>query len=274
MDHTVPPFLQEIVKTSRDIWSKGWAEANAGNISVRLVPHAADLEAMARREGTWVPLASPVPSLSGEMFLVTGSGRYLRNIELFPEKNVGVIELDRTGSAYRIIWGFQPSGGPTSELAAHLAAHSVRSRISEGIERAIIHTHSPHLIALTSVVEPDTQKLTRLLWSVHAECIVVFPDGVEVIGWEIPGTTALAERTALAFEHRRVALWQFHGVIASGRNLDSAFGLIDTVEKAASIYLMTIAAGGARQTLPAARLRELAAHFQVEPDPDILGGDP
>jgi rhamnulose-1-phosphate aldolase len=272
MDHAIPPFLQDIIKTSRDIWSKGWAEANAGNISVRLVPHAVDLESVPRREGAWVPLEPSVPSLAKELFLVTGGGRYLRNIELFPEKNVGVIEIRETGSAYRIVWGFQPSGGPTSELPAHLAVHAVRARVSKGIERAVIHTHSPNLIALTNVVDLDTARLTRLLWSVHAECVVVFPDGVELIPWHIPGTAALADRTARAFERRRVALWQSHGVIASGRNLDSAFGLIDTVEKAASIHLLTVAAGGAKQLLSVDRLRELAAHFQVEPDPEILGG--
>ena len=29
-------FLNEIMKTSGDMWEKGWAERNAGNISVRL----------------------------------------------------------------------------------------------------------------------------------------------------------------------------------------------------------------------------------------------
>ena len=33
-----PVFIQEIIKTSQDMWQKGWAEANGGNISLRLKP--------------------------------------------------------------------------------------------------------------------------------------------------------------------------------------------------------------------------------------------
>ena len=126
----IPSFLTEITKTSRDIWSKGWAEANAGNISVRLVREAIEMETLRTQPREWTPLATRVPDLAGEYFLVTGSGRYLRNIELYPEKNVGILELDDVGSAYRIIWGFQPTGGPTSELLAHLRVHGTRKRVT------------------------------------------------------------------------------------------------------------------------------------------------
>ena len=92
MTQTIPPFLVDIIKTSRDIWTKGWAEANAGNISVRLLRETVDIQSLPKSPREWVPVDIEVPDLAGEYFLVTGSGRYLRNIELYPEKNVGIIE--------------------------------------------------------------------------------------------------------------------------------------------------------------------------------------
>jgi rhamnulose-1-phosphate aldolase len=273
MTSVTPTFLQEIVKTSRDMWSKGWAEANAGNISLRLTAETVNVNISLFRPSEWVTLPVGVPSLGGEFFLATGTGRYLRNIELHPEKNVGVIEIDEVGKSFRVVWGFRPAGAPTSELAAHLQVHAVRRKLGGDSERAVIHTHAPNLIALTNALDLDTTRLTRLLWRIHAECIVVFPEGVEFVPWMLPGSAELAEATALALSKRRVAVWQFHGVLATGRNLDSAFGLIDTVEKAAAIYVRAVAAGGVRNQLSVQQLRDLAAKFRVTPDDAILNSD-
>jgi rhamnulose-1-phosphate aldolase len=266
----IPTFLNEITKISRDMWSKGWAEANAGNISLRLTQEVVQANAGLFKSSEWMALPLEVPALAGEHFLVTGSGRYLRNIELYPEKNLGVIELNRAGSAYRMVWGFKPGGAPTSELTAHLGVHAVRKEVTANGERGVIHTHAPNLIALTNALDLDTGSLTRLLWQIHAECIVVFPEGVEFIPWMLPGSLEISEATAAALNNRRAAVWQFHGIVAAGRNLDSAFGLIDTIEKAASIYVRAVAAGGVRNKLSAAQLRQLATRFNVRPDETIL----
>jgi rhamnulose-1-phosphate aldolase len=267
-----PHFLAEIIKTSRDMWFKGWAEANAGNISLRLPHESTEREAALAPTGDWVPLQERVPEVAGDVYLVTGTGRFLRNIELAPEKNLGVIEIDERGSAYRMLWGFRPLGKPTSELLPHLRVHAARKVASENMDRAVIHTHSPNLIALSIALDLDTVKLTRLLWEMHAECLVMFPEGVEFVPWLLPGSAELAEATAHAARARRVVVWQFHGVLAAGRSLDDAFGLIDTVEKAALIYLKAMSVGGIRQKLSTVQLEALAAKFDVRPDPLILYG--
>jgi rhamnulose-1-phosphate aldolase len=270
MTSSNPTFLAEIAKTSLDMWSKGWAEANAGNISVRLHQDQVSDNAAFFRTSEWVPTPVAVPELGKQVFLMTGTGRYLRNIEVHPEKNVGVIELNDEGSAYRILWGYKPKGAPTSELAAHLRVHAVRMAASDNVEHAVIHTHAPNVIALTNALDLDSRTLTRLLWQMHAECIVVFPDGVEFIPWMLPGSPELAEATARALKNRRAAVWQFHGIVGSGRNLDAAFGLIDTVEKAAGIYAHALAAGGVKNRLSVEQLRALAGHFHVRPDESFL----
>ena len=37
----------------------------------------------------------------------------------------------------------------------------------------------------------------------------------------------------------RVVLWGMHGVYGAGKTMDETFGLIETVEKAAQIYMLT-----------------------------------
>jgi rhamnulose-1-phosphate aldolase len=264
------PFLAEIVKTSSDMWFKGWAEANAGNISVRLAHEMVDNEPSFSHGGAWTELPEQLPEVAGDTYVVTGTGRFLRNIEISAENNLGVIEINDRGSAYRALWGFKPMGKPTSELLPHLKVHAIRKSVSENMDRAVIHTHSPNLIALTGALDLNTVSLTRLLWEIHAECIVAFPEGIEFLPWELPGSTELANATAHAARSRRVVVWQLHGVLAVGRSLDAAFGLIDTVEKAASIYLKAMQAGGLRHKLSTAQLEALAKKFNVRPDPLIL----
>jgi len=270
MQNSFPNCLSEIIKTSRDIWSKGWAEANAGNISVRLDPEIFQTEVAFEQRSDWIALGMDFPVLAGECFLVSGRGKYLRNIELSPEKNIGVIELDNSGRKYRVLWGYESGGGPTSELLAHLKAHAIRKKVSKGVERAVIHVHSPNLITLTYGLDLDTPRISKLLWEMHAECIVMFPEGVEFVLWMLPGSSELADATAKGLKRRRIAVWQFHGVVATGRNLDAAFGLIDVAEKAAENYLKTMAGGGVKNKLTTQQLQAIVKHFNLKPDTSIL----
>jgi rhamnulose-1-phosphate aldolase len=71
-------------------------------------------------------------------------------------------------------------------------------------------------------------------------------------------------------ERRRLVLWQYHGIVAAGPDLDAAFGLIETAEKAAEIYLKVAAVGSVGRRLSNEQLSALARRFGVEPDPEIL----
>lgn len=262
-------FLKEIIKTSGDIWEKGWAERNAGNISIRLrrdeVPGAGGEPA-----SPWQNLTQAIPEIRDEFFLVSGTGKYIRNIQVEPEKNLGIIQLDESGAKYRVVWGFCSGGRPTSELAAHLRAHAVKKTAKPGANQAIIHTHPPNLIALTYAVDLDTYSLTRLLWEMHGECIVVFPEGIEYLPWMMAGSDPIAAATAAAFQKRNLVVWQYHGIFGAGENLDAAFGLIDTAEKAAEIYIKSAAIGGVRHKLPLEKLYAIARNFGAEPAADIV----
>jgi len=262
--------VNEVIKISSDIWRKGWAEANGGNISVRMTEGSVEEFVQEVPRTDWIPVGRSYPGLAGEYFVVSGTGRFLRNIELLPEKNIGVFRLNDKGSHYQVLWGFEGNARPTSELKAHLWVHEVRKKVSGGMDRAVIHTHAPHLIALTYLQEFDSKTLSRLLWEMHTECAVIFPEGIGVVPWLMPGTTELAETSARLFETFRIIVWDRHGVMACGRNLDAAFGLIDTAEKVAMIYLRAMAAGGVKRPLSRDIILSVANHFGVQLNKDFL----
>lgn len=142
-------LIKHVAKTTRDMWDRGWAEANGGNVSLRLNQEQNDAIAHLPDTSSWIPLPIEAPGLKKEKFVFTGTGRYLRNVELAPERNIGIIELNAVGDAYRILWGFEPDGRPTSELAAHLLSHAAIKESSNNRSHAVIHTHAPSIIALT-----------------------------------------------------------------------------------------------------------------------------
>ena len=52
-----------------------------------------------------------------------------------------------------------------------------------------------------------------------------------------PGTNEMREATAEKMETSRLVVWSQHGIYGAGKDLDETFGLIETAEKAAEIYL-------------------------------------
>ena len=52
------------------------------------------------------------------------------------------------------------------------------------------------VIALTLMLPLDDKVFTRELWESATECPVVFPDGVGVVPWMVPGGREIAVKTA------------------------------------------------------------------------------
>ena len=53
------------------------------------------------------------------------------------------------------------------------------------------------------------------------------------------GTNEIGEATAAKMKEFRLVVWALHGIYGAGKSLDETFGLIETVEKAAQIYMLT-----------------------------------
>ena len=106
--------------------------------------------------------------------------------------------------------------------------------------RVVMHTHPTYTIAMNTVCSIDEKEFTHKLWQSNTEAVVVFPDGVGILPCMICGTNEIGEATAEKMKQFRLVIWTNHGIYGTGRTMDEAFGLIETVEKTAQLYMLTL----------------------------------
>ncbi len=53
----------------------------------------------------YIPLSQPMPLLANTPFIVTGSGKFFRNVQLDPAANLGIVKSTDDGAGYHILWG-------------------------------------------------------------------------------------------------------------------------------------------------------------------------
>ena len=265
MKVTDTKFAQGFIKMCNDGWNLGWHERNGGNLSYRMKKEETEeILPCLDRTGEWREIGTTVPGLAGEFFMVTGSGKYFRNVILDPEDSTAIIEIDEKGENYRICWGLVNGGRPTSELPSHLMNHEVKKEVSQGLHRVIYHAHTPNVIALTFVLPLKDEIFTRELWEMATECPVVFPDGIGVVGWMVPGGRDIAVETSRLMRQYDAAIWAHHGMFCSGEDFDLTFGLMHTVEKAAEILVKVLSMRPDKlQTITPQNFRNLARDFHV-----------
>ncbi|MBI5477928.1 MAG: rhamnulose-1-phosphate aldolase [Deltaproteobacteria bacterium] len=257
------PWLDEMAEVAAYLWEKGWAERNAGNVSVDVTPVVAGAALPA---GLHERLAASRPELGGHYLLVSGTGRRFRDLARGVPASVCLIRIDDDGAGYQVVGGDDGAqvARPTFELPAHLAVH--QSLVRRGAsERVVLHTHPTELIALTLLSGyQDEAAVNRALFSVHPEVKVTVPRGVGLAPYVLPGSEALARATVAAFERDHpVVLWAKHGCLAVGTGVVAAFDPIDTLNKAAQLVLLCRGAGQQPDGLSAADLAELVRVFKL-----------
>jgi rhamnulose-1-phosphate aldolase len=98
---------------------------------------------------------------------------------------------------------------------------------------------------------------------------MVFPDGVNVLPWMLCGTTEIGQATAEKMRTARLVVWAQHGIYGVGKDLDETFGLIETAEKAATIYLK-IAHLPILNTITDEQMRQTAEYLHLTLRPGFL----
>ena len=259
--------MQHYIRMCGDGWDQGWHERNGGNLTYRMRPEEVEQCRPYFKDtpGQWVNMGVQADNLRGEFFISTGSGKYFRNVPLAPQDNICIVEINEAGDAWRIVWGLEKGGHPTSEFPSHFLNHSVRKEATGGACRVIYHAHPANLIAMTYILPLTARGFTRALWKSATECPVVFPGGVGVVPWMVPGGSDIALATSQLMKEYDAAVWAHHGLFASGPDFDTTFGLMHTIEKAAQIYILALSAGQGRilQTIEDDDLRAIAKDFGV-----------
>ncbi|MBQ1553208.1 MAG: rhamnulose-1-phosphate aldolase [Clostridia bacterium] len=261
-DITDSRFVREMREITSNMYRQGWDERNGGNISMMLdreeVAQFLDPDKIIRTIDTGFDAAP----LAGKYFIVTGTGKYFKNVDRDPENNLGVLRIADDGKSAGLLWGYSDGGRPTSEFPAHMMSHISRLSVNPD-NRVIMHSHPTYTLSMNFVHAADEREFTRSLWRMCTECMVVFPDGIGVLPWMLCGTNEIGEATAKKMLEYRLVVWWMHGIYGCGATMDEAFGLIETVEKAAQLYMLT--AGLPRvNEISDDQLKEIAAGFGLE----------
>ena len=230
------PFMVEMIAMTANMYRLGWDERNGGNISTIITEEEAAEYLDINDTSRIVPTKTDASYLEGKIFIVTGTGRYFKNAESAPQTTFGIIRILKGGKEAAVLWGYEGGGAPTSELPTHLMGHIERLKVDPK-HRTVMHTHPASVIAMSHIHTLDENKFTKTLWRMISECIVVFPDGIGVLPWMVCGGEEIARASAEKLKQYRTVVWACHGIFGTGSSLDDAFGLIETVEKAAEIYL-------------------------------------
>lgn len=231
-------FLNKFVEVCCDGYMQGWHERNGGNLTYRLSnDEVEECKSDFVFSDNWVDMGVKDDTLGGYFFLTTASGAFMRNVISELTDSCGVVEINKEGSAYRIVWGLDNSAKPTSEFPSHYLNHVVRYKVTDKKSNVIYHAHPANVIALSSVLPLDAKAYTRAFWKVMTECVVIFPEGVGVLPWMVPGGSEIALATSKLMNDFASVIWSQHGIFCSGQSLDEAFGLLHTIEKAAEIYV-------------------------------------
>ena len=266
-------IVKKYIRMADDGWHQGWHERNGGNLTYRLTDaEVAEMTPFLDAEPRpWVAMGVTGENLAGSYFLSTGSGKFFRNVITDPEDSICVVEINDKGDSYRIRWGLVNGGKPTSEFPSHYMNHCVRAKATNGEHRVIYHAHPANIIAMTFVLPLTDRDFSRALWKSATECPVVFPGGVGVVPWMVPGGADIALATCKKMEEFDAAVWAHHGLFASGPDFDITFGLMHTIEKAAEIWVLQRSTGLPElQTIQDDELRAIARDFKVNLREDFL----
>lgn len=156
--------------------------------------------------------------LSGHSFLVSPSG--------VGKGDLKVQDLLEVGDA-----GDCPMGQVTSEWPLHHAIYQQRPDV-----KAICHAHSPWSTAFAAAGRD-------LDGSLLTETTAVLPR-VPLAPRALPGSTALAASVGPYIGGHDAVLLGNHGVVTVGKDLETAFAVLQTVERLAQVTLLSEMARG------------------------------
>jgi rhamnulose-1-phosphate aldolase len=237
--------LRSIRKVAGWLWERGWAEWGAGNISVNITGLISETNLHQNKNAQAYPLANLSLSLSLSLSLLTSvSGSLMRQIMKKPEKGLCLVNFSENSEPGIIpLTKHKHPPSPTSEFASHLLIHQTLLKHRPD-HKAVLHTHPAEIIALSQIEKLRSQEaINDELYAILPELRIYLPEGIAFVPYHESGSMELAKASAEAMKDFRVAIWEKHGIIATGSKLEEAFDAIDLVAKAARIWFLIRAAG-------------------------------
>jgi rhamnulose-1-phosphate aldolase len=241
------------------------SEGAAGNISVYLGWAVDPRRKFPKIEE--IALPNPLPELANASFMVSGSGRRLREIIQDPGANLGFVTINPDGrtatlytSARRLF------AHVTSEFNSHLAVHRDQI-ISTGTNfHAVIHAQPLHLTYLSHVPRyQDESYLNRHILRWQPETIVNLPEGLGLLPFRLPGSPELMAGTVEKLRKHRVVVWSKHGVMSrSDNSVKRAGDRIEYAETGARYEYLNLMNGERGEGLADDEVRAICKAFNIQ----------
>ena len=240
-------------------------EGAAGNISVCL-RWPIELRTRFPLVETY-PLPQPVPELAGATFLVTGSGRRLRELIDEPTASIAALLVEEGGRTARLHTAYgHRFERVTSEFNSHLAVHYDQMLRSGTNFHALIHAQPPYLVYLSHVPRyQDTTYLNRHLLRWQPETIINLPEGIGFIPFKLPGSPDLMSANVEALRTHRIVIWAKHGVMArSDISVKRAADRVEYAETSAKYEYHNLTVGEIGEGLTPEEIRAICTAFNVQ----------
>lgn len=239
-------------------------EGAAGNISVCL-RWPVDVGGRFPIAGEIV-LPQAVPELAGATFLVSGSGRRLREINDDPPAHVACIVVNPGGETGTLYTAPQRRfERVTSEFNSHLAVHADQIARCGSNFHAVIHAQPLHLTYLSHIPRYQDQRYLNdhlLRW--QPETIINLPEGIGYIPFCIPGSPELMQANVAALQQHRVVIWAKHGLMArSDVSVMRAADRIEYAETGAKYEVLNLSTGEMGERLSVEEIRSICQNFNV-----------
>lgn len=253
--------IEQVTEILDLLYKHNWDERNGGNLSYIVTEDEVKEICPILRTIREFHYEFDLTPLIGRYFIITGTGKYFKNCLKDPLTNLGILKVSDSHTL-SLLWGYSDGGSPTSEAPTHLKCHIARLKIDKN-HRLVIHCHPTNIICMSHILPLNSDKWTEILWKMQTESIVVFPEGVAVLPWILCGGEEIGIATAEKMKEFRSVIWAQHGIFCTGKTLDEVFGLIETIEKAAEIYIK-ISDKTIVQSITNEQLITLANAFKIE----------
>ncbi len=240
------------------------SEGAAGNISV-CMRWPVELRTRFPVMGE-IDLPEPVPELAGSTFLVSGSGRRLREIIDEPTANIACIVVNEGGRTGRTYTAYDRRFEQvTSEFNSHLAVHYDQITTTGTNFHAIIHAQPVNLTFLSHIPRyQDEQYLNTHLLRWQPETIINLPEGIGFIPFRVPSSPELMAANVESLRQHRIVVWAKHGAMArSDVSVKRAADRIEYAETAAKYEYHNLSVGEIGEGLSTEEIRSICRTFEV-----------
>jgi rhamnulose-1-phosphate aldolase len=241
------------------------SEGAAGNISVYV---GWDVDPTTRFPiSEEITLPTTAAELEGKSFIVTGSGRRLREIHANPEANLGFVRVEAGGRRGTLFTSSERLFlNVTSEFNSHLAVHRDQITHSHTNFHALIHAQPLHLVYLSHISRyQDTGYFSRHVLRWQPECIVNLADGIGFIPFMLPGSPELMLATVRTMRDHKIVVWAKHGIMArSDSSVKKAVDVSEYAETGARYEYLNLTNHGLAEGLSANEIRMICDGFGVK----------